>query len=182
MTPDYYILAVSAWQQANRSLKHFAECCYHVSDRQTQVLAQDCGCSVDTIENYRNAYTLYTELGGDTSEPARKLWEHSSIALWVKAAQLRIRLSLSTDKILDYLQTASENNMTREQFAAQVDNAENDTPMWLRRLRSAIKFLKPSRDDYKGADMPPEVRERYDKAVEWFVSELEQIAGEGVTE
>jgi len=176
-TNDYYIEAVSAWQQANRNLKHFAECCYHVSGTATQALAQDCGCSVDTIENYRNAYTLFIELDGEISERVRKFWGQANISLWIKAAQIRIRLYLPLSTIWEYLQTATLEHMTRETFAAHVDEKENDTPKWIRRLKSAIRFLAPSRYDYK-SEMPPLLQRRYDQAVAVFVAELEAIAGE----
>jgi hypothetical protein len=176
MNENYcYMEAVRAWQNANRNLKHFAECCYYVADRQTLALAQDCKCSVDTIENYRNSYALYMSLGGSDSEPVRECWEEANAALWVKAAQLRSRLELPLDKTWEYLQTATVENMTRESFAAHVDERENDTPKWIRRLRSAIRFLTPSKDDYKSG-MPPELQERYDRAVAAFVAELEEIA------
>ena len=181
-TNDYYMEAVRTYQEINKNYKHFSECCYRVHNRQTQELAQDCGCSVDTIENYRNAYTLYIEMGGPliqtegyASEPVRKCWEKANIALWVKAAQLRIRLNLSLNKTWDYLQTASLANMTRESFAAHIDEKENATPKWIRRLQSVIRFLSPSKYDYK-SELPPEMQERYDRAVSAFVAELQEIA------
>ncbi len=172
---DYYLEAVRTWHEMGKKGKHFAECCWHVSDRQTKALAEDCGCSSDTIENYRNAYALYQ------ATPERigsVLWDSASVQLWVKAAQLKSRLELSVDVTMEYLQTASTHNMNRNQLAAHVDEKENHTPKWIRRLRSAIKFLAPSKDDYKSPDMPEQARERYDKAVTWFVGELEAIANE----
>lgn len=174
---EYFFEAVKSWRQANKNLKHFAECCWHVSDRQTLALAQDCGCSPDTIANYRNAYVLFVELEGYRTRSA--VWEKSPIALWVKAAQLRTRLNLSLAKTWDYLQTASEEGMTREQLAAHVDSVENNTPRWIRRLRSAIRFLSPSKDDWK-IEMDMGQRERYDRAVIAFVAELEEISASGV--
>jgi hypothetical protein len=174
MNINYYLEAVSAYQQANKSLKHFAECCYHVSDRETKALAQDCKCSVDTIENYRNAYTLFIELGGETSEPVRKLWERTNIALWVKAAQLRIRLSLSLPTTQDYLETASRNNMTRESFAAHVDEKENNTPKWIRRLQSVISRLAPIKQDYR-SEIPAELQTEFDAALDEFIRRLQKL-------
>ncbi len=179
-TQDYYLEAVRTWKDMNKKGKHFAECCWHVSDRQTKALAEDCGCSADTIENYRNAYTLYQQI---TSERVGSLlWDSASIQLWVKAAQLKSRLGLSVGVTAEYLRTAAAHNMNRNQLAAHVDEKENHVPKWIRRLRSAIKFLSPSKDDYKSPDMPVQARERYDKAVEWFVGELEAIASEAVPE
>ena len=172
---EYYLEAVRAWQNSNKNLKHFAECCYHVSDRATQALAKDCGCSVDTIENYRNAWTLHLELG--ESERVRKAWDSATIALWVKAAQLRQRLEMTPERTFEYLETAIQSNMTRESFAAHVDTKENKTPQWIRRLKAAISHLRPSRDDWK-TEMPFELRQRYDKAVSRFTAELEEIAQE----
>lgn len=174
-TNEYYLEAVRTWDEINKKGKHFAECCWHVSNRMTKALAEDCGCSVDTIENYRNAYALYQQM---TSERIGSLlWDSASVQLWVKAAQLKNRLGLSVERTLEYLQTAAENNMTRDSFAAHVDEKENNTPKWIRRLRQAIKTLSPSKYDYK-SEMPPVARERYEKAVTWFVAELDAIAKE----
>ena len=93
---------------------------------------------------------------------------------------MRTRLDMTVEKTFDYLQIAAADNMTRETFAAHVDGKENKTPQWIRRLQSAIRHLRPSKDDWK-TDMPPETRERYDAAVEWFTHELEEIA-QAVTE
>jgi len=172
---DYYLAAVAAMEGANKKLKLFAECCYHVSDRQTLALALDCKCSVDTVENYRRAYYLYTVLGGDDSEPARQVWEHAPAALWVKAAQLWTRLELSPEKVFEYLETASEEGMTREQMAAVVDEKENHTPKWVRGIRHAIRFLTSSKNSWK-TELPMDVRTRYDKAVDNFTKELQAIA------
>jgi len=172
---EYYIAAVESWQKANRSLKDFALHCYHVSDRQTLALAQDCGCSYETVNNYRNAYTLFVELEGLTLYPVTETWEQAHISLWVKAAQLRKSLNLSIHKTWDYLQTATLANMTRESFAAHVDEKENDTPKWIRRLQSIISRIAPSKDDWK-TEMSPAARDRYDRAVAAFVHELEEIA------
>jgi hypothetical protein len=176
---EYYLEAVRAWQQANKNLKHFARCCYHVSNRETQALAADCGCSVDTIEKYRMAYSLYTEL--ETSAQGGFLWDSANISLWVKAAQLRQRLDIPLDTVHEYLETAIDHNMTRESFAAHVDGKENKTPIWIRRLRNAIKVLSPSKQDFK-SEMRPDLRERYDTAVERFSSELQAIIRESEKE
>lgn len=173
---DYYIEAVRTWQQANKDLKKFSQCCAMVDGRRTQALAQDCKVSVDTIENYRNAYILYQQIDIEleTSEPVR-IWDEANIALWVKAHHLKTRLKLSNEVIFDYLKTASEHNMTRESFAAHVDEKENDTPKWIRRIRHAIHVLFPSRNDWK-TEMPIEKRTRYDEATARYVEELKEIA------
>lgn len=171
---DYYTEAVRSYQQANKNLKHFAECCAHLADDRLPSLAVDCGVSQKTVNNYRDAYLLYVELGRNV-EAVSKLWQTGNISLWVKAAQLQTQLNLPSDKIEEYLGIAVDNSMTRESFAAHVDEAENHTPKWIRRLQQAIRFLKPTRSDYK-ADMPPILQERYDAAVAAFVAELEAIA------
>lgn len=173
---DHYTEAVRIWQQANKDLKHFSMCCALVDGRRTAFLAQDCKVSVDTIENYRNAYILFQHLqiNLETSEPAR-IWEEANISLWVKAAQLKKRLNLSVAKTFEYLQTASDENMTRESFAAHVDEKENDTPKWIRRILHAVRILKPSKDDWK-TEMPIEKRTRYEQATARYVGELEEIA------
>lgn len=177
-TNDYYIEAVRTWQQSNKNLKHFAECCAMVDGKRTAALAADCKASVDTIQNYRNAYILYQQLvtNLETSEPAR-IWDEANVSLWVKAAQLKTRLGLSLEKVFEYLQTANEHNMTREQMAAVVDEKENKVPQWLRRIRHAIRILFPTRDDWK-TEMPMEKRTRYEEATGRYVKELQAIAEE----
>jgi len=172
---DHHIEAVRAWRQANKDLKHFAECCWHVDESDTKAVADDCKCSHDTVTNYRNAYGLYLDFGGDGYEPARNIWEEANIALWVKAARLRSSLELSNWKTWEYLQTAALEGMTREQLGAHVGEKENDTPHWLRRLRSVIRMLMPARADWK-TELPPEKRARYEKAVAEFTAELKAIA------
>ena len=177
---DYHAEAVRTWQRVNGDLKHFSDCCYHVENKID--LAADCKCNVRTIQFYAAAWSLYQELLGEyETKPVSLMWERGEIALWRKAPELRNRLDLSLDKTYEYLEVAIEGNMTRESFAAHVDNKENHTPKWIRRLQSAIRFLKPSKDDYK-SEMPPEAQARYERAVTVFVSELEAIAQEGVTE
>lgn len=173
----YYIEAVRTWQDVNRKLKHFAECCYHVSNRETRALAEDCGCSVDTIENYRNAWTLYTELGGEKSERFGFLWDTASISLWVKAAQMRRKLEIPLERTADYLETAIKEDMTRDQFAAVVDEKENKTPKWARALQSVAAKLSTIEARWV-TSMPDDKRERYHKAVRDFQAALEEIAGE----
>lgn len=174
---DYYLEAVATAQELSKKQKHFAECCANVSGKRTQALAQDCGLSVDSIEQYRNTYFLYTTLQDyfRTSERVRKLWETAPFHLWRVAAQLHVRLNLSLDKTLEYLATAGKQRMTREQFAAHVDEKENDTPKWKRRLLSAMRLLKPSKDDYK-SEMPPKAQARYEQWISYSARELEEIA------
>lgn len=173
---DYYIEAVSTWQQSDKNLKHFAECCANVDGNRTLALAQDCKCSVDTIENYRRAYRLYYFLEVEIeSEPVRKLWQSAHISLWVRAAKLQKSLNLSNAKTMEYLQIASEEGMSRETFAAHVDTKENHTPQWIRRIRHAARILFPAKNDWV-EEIPLERRERYRKATDWYISELEAIA------
>jgi len=170
---DYYVEAVRIWQESNHRLKRFAECCANVDGKRTAALASDCGVSVDTIENYRNAYKLYYSMC--ESEPVRKAWKTANAALWVKAAQLKDRLGLTNEKVIEYLIIAKESNMSRETFSAHVVTKEDKTPQWLRRLRWVASKLRPSKDDWK-TEMPFEKQERYNKAVEWFTDELKAIA------
>ena len=171
MEINYYLEAVRAWQNSNKNLKHFAECCYHVSNRETQALAQDCGCSVDTIEKYRLAYTLYTEL--ETSAQGGFLWDSANISLWVKAAQLRQRLEIPLEKTQEYLSTAVEHNMTRESFAAHVDEKENKVPKWIRVIHDISRKLK--RDDW-ATEIPHDLRDRYNRARDELAAVLDEIA------
>jgi hypothetical protein len=170
---EYYFEGVIAWQDANKNLKHFAECCYHVPNR--TALAADCKCSPRTVEYYAAAWSLYQELLREYGETVSRLWEDGEISLWRKSPQLRSTLHLSLEKTYEYIKTAIANSMTREQLAAHVDNAENDTPRWIRRLQSIIRLISPSKWDYK-SELPPEVHVRYDCAVAAFVAALEEIA------
>lgn len=172
---DWHITAVNAWQNANRNLKQFAEACANVSNHKTAALAADCGCSVDTVERYRNAWKLYQELERENFRTVRKLWEDGNIALWRKAPELRARLGLSLEKTYDYLQTGIENGMSRETFSAHIDEKENTTPKWLRVLQRVTDLLR--RDDWM-VEMPIEKRERYEQARERFTAELEEIGRE----
>ena len=180
-TNDYYIAAVAAWQAANKNLKHFAQCCAQVSDLETAALAADCKCSPDTIERYRRAWWLYQEMGGglpNGSDGIDALWESAGIGLWVKAARLRTTLEIPLPKIREYLETANAEGMTREQFAANVDAAENKRPVWERVLLSMVERLsKPAWI----SKMPEDKRARYEKALAWFAAELQAITeGEAV--
>ena len=171
---DYYSEAVLSRDKSDKSLKHFALCCANVSGSRTADLAADCECSVATIEIYRNVYKLYYEMGVNIeSEHVQKLWRDVKIDLWRQAVKHKSRYNLTYQQVMDYL--IDGKGMSRESFSAHIDEKENDTPKWIRRLQHAIKFLRPSRNDYK-SEMPPHVQKRYDEAVEVFVSELEQIA------
>ena len=171
---DYYTEAVFAWQKANKNLKHFAECCYHVDNK--IALAADCCCSVRTIQFYAAAWSLFLELSREyEATSVSLLWERGEISLWRKAPELRSRYELSLAQTRDYLETAVENNMTRESFAAHVDEKENDTPQWIRRLQSICASLKKISGDYKGADMPGAAQERLRQANEWYANELNEI-------
>lgn len=171
---DWHIQAVALWQKTNANLKLFSEACYNVNNK--EALAEDCKCNVRTIQYYAAAWSLYQELIREYgNETVSLMWERGEIALWRKAPQLRSTLNLSLEKTYEYLGGAIEHDMTREQMAAHVDGKENKTPQWIRRLKSAIRFLTPSRNDYK-SEMPPQLQSRYDKAVSDFVAELEAIA------
>jgi hypothetical protein len=174
---DYYREAVELSQRIDKDFKRFSFCCAQVSGKRTGSLAADCKMSVATIEKYRNAYALKVrfEIDHRPSERVTKLWNAAPMSLWRKAAELESSLGLSLDKIWDYLETASEYGMTRESFSAHIDEKENHTPKWIRRLQSAIRFLKPLRDDYKGADMPPEIRTEFDRLVAEFATGLERL-------
>ena len=170
---DYYTEAVRTWQQSDKNLKHFAECCANVDGRKTLALSQDCKCSVDTIENYRAAYVLYYRLIEHPN--CSEVWQNAHISLWVKAARLQKQLHLSNEKIYEYLQIADEAGMSRETFAAHVDTKENKTPQWIRRIKHAARILFPAKNDWV-EEIPLDRRERYRKATDWYIAELEAIA------
>jgi len=172
---DWYAAAVLAKQRADRNLKQFAEACSHVSDRRTAALAADCGCSPDTIERYRAAWNLYQEIGRVAKfRTVRKLWETGSLALWRKAPELRTRYALTLEQTWEYLQTGIEHRMSRDSFSAHVDEKENDTPKWIRRLQHAIRVIAPIRNDYR-EEMPPDIRAEFDAAVDEFSARLTAI-------
>ncbi len=173
---EYHFEGVRAWQAANKNLKIFSECCYRVKNK--QALAADCKCSPRTVEFYAAAWSLYQELLLEyENETVSRLWEQGEISLWRKAPQLRNALHLTLDKTYEYLKIAIEGDMNRDTFAAHVDGKENQTPQWIRRLQSAIRTLLP-KDGGRDwmTDMPVPARERYEKLMEYVVSELEAIA------
>jgi thymidylate synthase ThyX len=172
---DYYAEAVRTWQGANRDLKHFAECCALVDGHQTAALATDCRLSVDSIEAYRNAYSLYYSFDVEASETVR-MWEQGNISLWLAAAKRRN--SIEPDALKDYLSDAVENGATVEAFRVALDNHNRTKPEWTERLRKLVKTLFKLRTDYKSIDMPPAIRERFERAVQVFEMELQAIAEE----
>ena len=175
---DYYTAAVSKWQGANRDLKKFAEYAAQVSGHRTAALAADIRRSVDTVENYRNAWLLYQRLiRAELIAPSElaRMWEVADISIWVKATQLQKRLDLRLLTIQDYISAAVDGGMTREQFGAAVDDKENLTPPWLRRLRRVVALLIGGREDWM-TEMPIEKRARYTAAADRFAAELQTIA------
>lgn len=170
---DWHIRAVDNWNKANQNLKLFSEACYHVDNK--EALAVDCKCSTRTIQYYAAAWSLYQEMLLEFGETVSLLWERGEISLWRKAPQLRSTLNLTLDKTYEYVKIAIENDMNRDSFAAHVDNKENKTPQWIRRIQHAAKILFPSKNDWK-SDMPFEKRERYEKATAWYIAELKEIA------
>jgi len=173
---DYYIDAVELSQRIDRDYKCFAFCCAQVSGARTAALAEDCKTSPSSIEKYRNAYALKTRFEIDyKSERVTKLWDSASMSLWRKAAELESSLNLSLEMIWDYLQTASEEGMSRDTFAAHVDTKENKTPQWIRRLKSFIRILSPIKNDYR-SEMPAGVRARFDEALNEFIEKIQEIA------
>jgi len=173
---DYYHEAVRTWQQADKNLKLFSECCAFVSNKYTASLADDCGVSVDTIERYRNMYKMYRWL--DThieSERVRKLWEGASVAIWRKCAEFWIRYDLNPDTVLEYLQTGKDSNMTRESFSAHVEEMHNKLPGWLRHLKKAVSYLRKLSGDFK-SELPPEFQDEFDELSDRFADLLERAA------
>lgn len=166
---DYYFEAVRTWQQANRNLKHFAECCANVSGRETAALAADCGLSPDSIEQYRSVYSLYYR--NIESEPVRKLWESAPMHIWRAAVKLQARYNLTDDQTVDYIDTGRE--MTRESFSAHVDERENKLPKWIRVIRDIARSLR--RDDWM-TEIPHSLRDEYVEKRDALASVLERIA------
>lgn len=174
---EYYIAGVAAAQEISRKSKFFAECCFHVGGRLTLAFSQDCGWSVDTIERYRNAYTLFLELGGaenPTCAGVRLSFRRNAAAF---THRLIFACSHTPAQIFDYLRTASENGMTREQMAANVEEIESHIPQWVRRITGVIKSLTKSLTDYK-SDLTPEQQEKYQAAVTRFMEDLEELMTE----
>lgn len=171
---EYYIEAVHTYQQANKNLKHFAYLCAMVDGKKTAALADDCKCSVDTIEQYRNAYVLRMRMEIELeSEHVRKLWESVNIDVWKKAAQLWSRLDLTTSQMSEYLIVADEHGMSRDSFAAHVDEKENKLPKWIRVIRGIARSLR--RDDWM-TEIPHSLRDEYVEKRDALASVLERIA------
>lgn len=172
---DWHIRAVDHWQKANQNLKLFAEDCYNVENK--QALADDCQCSSRTIQLYAAAWGLYQELLETYGETVSLLWERGEISVWRKAPQLQNSLGLTLDKTYDYLKTAIEHGMNRDSFAAHVDNKENSTPQWARRILHAIKILLPTNMDWI-VGMPRDKRAKYQRATDAYIQALKEIAEE----
>ena len=172
---DYYLEAVQTWQQANRDLKHFSACCAMVKGRQTSALAADCGLSPDSIELYRNTYSLYYR--NIESEPVRKLWELAPMHIWRAAVKIQNRYALSDSETLEYISEGKE--MTRESFSTHVENKENKEPQWIRRFRSISKKLSSMLGDWM-TEIPAGKRERFQIAAENFAKELQNIIVEDI--
>jgi len=173
---DWYAEAVRSRKGSDDKLKHFAECCAMVSGERTKDLAADCLCSVDTIEQYRNAYRLFVVLETNIeSEQVRKLWEARPIEIWKSAAKIWGRYDLSPQVVFDYIEDAE--GMSRESFSAHVDEKENKTPKWLRRLRGVAKSLCNMGDDWK-TEIEPELRDEFDAWTEQGAELLDRIAKE----
>ena len=176
---DWHIKAVTHWQKSQKDLKLFSEACYNVENKLP--LADDCQCSVRTVQLYAAAWSLYQEMGREfTNETVSHLWEKGEISLWRKAPQLRSTLGLSLKKTYKYLETAIADGVNRDQFAAVVDGKENKSPVWERVLQSVVKRLS---SPAWITSMPTDKRKRYEAAVTWFANELLEIAnGEAVKE
>jgi hypothetical protein len=169
---DYYASAVQTWNDTNKTFKEFASACALVEGHRTAALAADCRLSVDSIESYRNAYRLYYDLDIE-SDTSRKLWEQANISLWIAAAKRRNSIPL--DALRDYLSDAVDNGATVEQFRVILDNHNRTKPEWAERLRKLVKTLFRLRTDYK-TELPPTLRERFERAVQAFETELQAIA------
>jgi len=157
---DWYVEAVRSRKGADDKLKHFAECCAMVSGKRTKDLAADCLCSTDTIEQYRNAYRLFHILDVNIeSEHVRKLWKDIPIDVWKEAAKLSARYDLAPIQIYEYLEDAE--GMGRNSFSAHVDEKENKSPKWVRRLSAMAQSLRSMGDDWK-TEIEPELREEFD--------------------
>jgi len=177
---EYYFEAVQAWKNINKYGKHFAECCYHVEDKNS--LAVDCGCSVRTIQYYAAAWSLYQEMVYEfQNETVSLMWEQGEIQLWRKAPELRKQLGLSLEQTKEYLATAISENMTRESFSAHVDEKENKIPKWIRRLQDIARKLRPMKYDWK-TEIPVTYRAEFEQATEQYAAVLEKIANAGMEE
>jgi len=171
---DFYIEAVRLYSEGDHKRKLFAEACAYVSGERTQDLAADCECSVDTIEQHRNAYRLYRIRDKNIeSEQVRKLWEELKIDKWKTAAKLYARYDMSPFRVYDYL--TESKGMSRESFSAHVDEKENCTPKWIRRLVSFARGLRNMGEDWK-TEIKPDLRDEFDAWTKQGAELLERIA------
>ena len=167
---DYHREAVETWQQANRNLKHFAACCAMVSGKKTAALAADCGLSPDSIELYRNVYSLYYR--NMESEPVRKLWETAPMHIWRAAVKMQKTYNLTDEEAIEYIHTGKD--MTRESFSAHVDNKENKLPQWVRRFKRLGRTISRMLGDWM-TEIPAGKREQFQQAADNFAQELQKI-------
>jgi hypothetical protein len=129
---------------------------------------------VDTIEQYRNAYKLFYYLGTHIeSEQVRKLWDARPIEIWKSAAKAWGRYDPTPYTLIGYLEDAE--NMSRESFSAHIDEKENKTPKWLRRLKTFARGLRNMGNDWK-TEIEPDLRDEFDDWTKQGADLLERIA------
>ena len=170
---DYYRDAVLTWQQANKNLKNFSACCAMVDGKQTAALASDCGLTPDSIEQYRNVYSLYYR--NMESEPVRKLWELAPMHIWRVAVKLQSRYDLTDEQVIEYIETGKD--MTRQSFMAHIECKESTEPQWIRRFRSIGKTLSKMLGDWM-TEIPAPKRERFQHAADEFAKALQEIVSD----
>ena len=173
---DYYHAAKSAWQSAENNKWAFAEAAAYVAGIQTRELADDLKISVSTVENYRNAYELYYKLCQryETSETFTMRDQLYVSIFWVAARAVR-KYQLTPDAILEHLRFARDEKLSVDQFGAHVDNVENKTPAWIRRIESIVRTVKKLMDDYK-SELPLEKQERAHEIFSTFAKDLQELA------
>lgn len=173
---DFYLEAVRAWQGSNRNLWHFAECAAQVSNHQTAALAADCRLSIDTVENYRNAYKLFYRMTVNFEESdIYRMREQTNISLWVAAAKRGKAHDITTLK--DYIQIAASEGMTVEQLRVELDSRSATKPEWTKRLQGLVKMLFKLRTDWK-TEIPGDKRDEFENWLLGFEKWVKELAEE----
>lgn len=165
--------AIKAYKGSDRNLKEYSEHAAQVSGVETRMLADAIGVSPDTVENHRNAYKLYYELGRhfENPEPVR-LWEILNFTIWATMAKKASAYGLSYETTLEHLEHAE--GMTVREFRQHIDDAENPSPAWVRSIRNVVRSLKKLLNGYM-SEMPPDKQKIFRCAVNEFLAKLKEL-------
>ena len=175
---DDFELAVQAWNGKETNEKEFAKYAARVSGERTRDLATACKCSVDKIENYRRAYTLYYNLQRFVETPdVSRMWSENTISFWIESAKVQGKHGLDLATVYGHMQDGV--GMTVEAYRATINGVCDARPEWLRRLLTIKGKLQKLYNDYM-SEMPPNVQEEFRQAVAEFERRLERMTNDSL--